>query len=273
MRGWKRWLLIFDNAEDPSALAPCLPGGRGHVLITSRNPDWHELARPVVVDVFERAESVSVLRARVAGLSEPDANRVAEALEDLPLAVQQAAAFLAESGTAAGEYRDLLASRAMEVLALGRPVGYPASLAASWQLALDRLAVDAPAGLMLLVLAAQLAPEPIPLTLFTAHPDRLPEPLATAAADPLGFAKLMGRAASAGVGPSERRSPAAAPAGASHRAQPPAQQPRLGEDGRGRGGSAALGGTPRSVEQPGHLAGLAGTVAPCASRDRRCPRL
>jgi hypothetical protein len=192
LRGRERWLLIFDNAEDPSAVAGCLPGGRGHVLVTSRNPDWHELATPVVVDVFDRAESVSLLRARVAGLSGPDADRVAEALEDLPLAVQQAAAFLAESGIGAREYLDLLASRATEVLAQGRPVGYPASLAASWQVALDRLAGDAPAGLYVLALAAQLAPEPIPLTLFTAHPDRLPEPLATAAADPLGFANLTG---------------------------------------------------------------------------------
>jgi hypothetical protein len=68
LRSWERWLLIFDNAEDPSAVAGCLPGGSGHVLVTSRNPDWHELATPVVVDVFDRAESVSLLRARVAGV-------------------------------------------------------------------------------------------------------------------------------------------------------------------------------------------------------------
>jgi hypothetical protein len=53
LRGWERWLLIFDNAEDPSELAGYLPGGGGHVLITSRNPNWHELATPVVVDVFK----------------------------------------------------------------------------------------------------------------------------------------------------------------------------------------------------------------------------
>jgi NB-ARC domain len=160
LRGWDRWLLFFDNAEDPAAVAEYLPGGGGHVLVTSRNPDWHELAIPVMVDVFNRAESVSLLRSRVAGLSRPDANRVAEALEDLPLAVQQAAAFLTECGIGAEEYLNLLASRAPEVLAQGRPVGYPASLAASWQMALDRLADDTPAGLELLALAAQLAPEP-----------------------------------------------------------------------------------------------------------------
>jgi Tetratricopeptide repeat len=141
---------------------------------------------------LNRAESVSLLRARVVGLSGADADSIAEALEDLPLAVQQAAAFLAESGIGAGEYLDLLASRALDVLAQGRPMGYSASLTASWQVALDRLAGDTPAGLYVLVLAAQLAPEPIPLILFTAHPDRLPEPLATAAADPLEFAQLTG---------------------------------------------------------------------------------
>ncbi|MGH3941088.1 MAG: NB-ARC domain-containing protein, partial [Pseudonocardiaceae bacterium] len=44
LRERNRWLLIYDNAEDPRALAPFLPGGAGQVLITSRNPRWGELA-------------------------------------------------------------------------------------------------------------------------------------------------------------------------------------------------------------------------------------
>ncbi|MGH3901779.1 MAG: hypothetical protein ACRDTA_26695 [Pseudonocardiaceae bacterium] len=35
-----------------------------------------------------------------------------------------------------------------------------------------------------------MAPEPIPLTLFTTHPAQLPDPLGTAATDPLAFAEL-----------------------------------------------------------------------------------
>lgn len=73
LHGQQRWLLIYDNAEDPQALARYLPGGAGHVLITSRNPDWHELATPVPVDVFTRKESISLLRKHVPQLSEPDA--------------------------------------------------------------------------------------------------------------------------------------------------------------------------------------------------------
>jgi hypothetical protein len=90
------------------------------------------------------------------------------------------------------------------ILAQGRPVTYPLPLAASLQLAFDQLAAEDPAALMLLGLAARLAPEPIPFTLFTAHPHRLPEPLAAVAADPVVFAGLTGllrRRALAGVGP------------------------------------------------------------------------
>ena len=55
LRERNRWLLIFDNAEDPAALARYLPAGRGRVVITSRNPGWQELATPVGVKVFAHA--------------------------------------------------------------------------------------------------------------------------------------------------------------------------------------------------------------------------
>ena len=72
-----RWLLVFDNAEDPADIRPWLPGGTGHVLITSREHRWAEIAAPVEVDVLARAESVAILRDRVPGLSEADAGRLA----------------------------------------------------------------------------------------------------------------------------------------------------------------------------------------------------
>lgn len=191
LRDWRRWLLIYDNAENPRVLAEYLPSGGGYILITSRNPDWQELATPVSVDVLNRQESVGLLRRRVRNLSGYEANRIAATLEDLPLAVNQAAAFLAKTGTVVEEYLKLLTSRTVEVLDQGAPMTYPASLAASWQLAFDQLAIDEPAGLNLLMIAAQLAPEPIPFTLFIAHAERLFEPLATAAGDPLAFTGLI----------------------------------------------------------------------------------
>jgi len=190
LRDRTRWLLVYDNAEDPAALVRYLPGGGGHVVITSRNPGWEELAVGLAVDVFDREESIGLLRYRVPRLSEGDAGRVATALGDLPLAVSQAGAYLAETGMAVAEYLRLLEARAAEVLAQGVPAAYSASLAGSYQLAFDQLAVQEPAALELLTLAAHLAPEPIPFTVFTAHPDRLPDRLVAAAGDPLAFAGL-----------------------------------------------------------------------------------
>ncbi|MDQ2880076.1 MAG: FxSxx-COOH system tetratricopeptide repeat protein [Actinomycetota bacterium] len=187
-----RWLLIYDNAEQPDVLAPFLPGGAGHVVITSRYPDWQELAAPLPVDVFDRGESVSLLRERLPSLSVDDAGRVADALDNLPLALTQAAAYLQETGLTAEAYLQLLTRRTSALLAQGVPATYRVSLTASLHLAFDQLATDDPAALTLLRLAAQLAPEPIPFTLFTSRPDQLPEPLAAAASDPVAFARMTG---------------------------------------------------------------------------------
>jgi tetratricopeptide (TPR) repeat protein len=191
LRDRDRWLLIFDNAEDPAALTGYLPGGGGQVVITSRNPGWQELATPVGVDVFDRGESIALLRRRAPGLTESEAGRVAEAVGDLPLALAQAGAHLADTALGVQGYLTLLAERTRDLLAQGVCVTYPVSLAASVQLALDRLARQSPVALELLTLAAYLGPEPIPLTLFSAHPTQLPDSLATVAADPLAFTEVI----------------------------------------------------------------------------------
>ncbi|MDQ3765642.1 MAG: FxSxx-COOH system tetratricopeptide repeat protein [Actinomycetota bacterium] len=190
LRERDRWLLILDNAEEPVALTRYLPGSGGHVIITSRNPGWQELATPVGVDVFDRGESIALLRRRAPQLTDGEAGRIAEALGDLPLALIQAGAHLADTATGVQDYLTLLAERTTEVLAHGVPPTYPVSLAASTQIACDRLAAQSPAALQLLSLAAYLAPEPIPLTLFTTHPTQLPDPLASAATDSLAFTVL-----------------------------------------------------------------------------------
>jgi Domain of unknown function (DUF4062)/NB-ARC domain len=89
-----RWLLVFDNAETPAGIRSWLPGGTGHVLITSRERAWAEIAAPVEVDVLARAESVAFFQDWMPGLSAADADRLAAELGDLPLAVAQAAGFM-----------------------------------------------------------------------------------------------------------------------------------------------------------------------------------
>jgi tetratricopeptide (TPR) repeat protein len=199
-----RWLLIYDNAEQPHVLAPFLPGGAGHVVITSRHPDWQELAAPLPVDLFDLSESVSLLRQRLPRLTKDEAGRVADAVGNLPLAVTQAASYLLETGLSVQDYLQLLTRRVTTILAEGVPATYRVSLVASLQLAFEQLAADNPAALALLRLAAHLAPAPIPFTLFTDRPDLLPPPLAAAAGDPLAFPQmtnLLRRRALASVSP------------------------------------------------------------------------
>ena len=200
----QRWLLVYDNAQSPDDLVAFLPGGGGHVVITSRYPDWQELATPVMVDVFTRAESISVVCQQLPGLTEGDADQLADVLGDLPLALAQAVAYLRDAGMTVETYLKLVREQAGVILAQGTPVGYPVSLAASLHLSLERLAGEDSAALVLLRLAAQWAPEPIPLTLLTTHAEQLPPPLREAVADPVAFAgltRLVRRRALAGVGP------------------------------------------------------------------------
>jgi tetratricopeptide (TPR) repeat protein len=161
-----RWLLLFDNAEDPAQLVPWLPVGTGHVVITSRNPEWGEVAAPVSVDVFSRDESISLLRARLPHLTDDHADRLAVALGDLPLALAQAAGTIAETGMTAAEYEAALAAKASQVLAESPPPTYPLPLAAAVRVSADRLAVEEPTSAFLLQLCAWLAPEPIPVRLL-----------------------------------------------------------------------------------------------------------
>jgi hypothetical protein len=60
------WLLIFDNAVNPQDILPYIPAsGGGHILVTSRNPAWAGLGKPLEVDVFTSHEAVGVLRRRL----------------------------------------------------------------------------------------------------------------------------------------------------------------------------------------------------------------
>ncbi len=58
-----RWLLIFDDVENPRDVERFLPFGPGHLLIATADPG-HPGDAAVAVDRFSRAESATLLRAR-----------------------------------------------------------------------------------------------------------------------------------------------------------------------------------------------------------------
>ncbi|MGW1025282.1 FxSxx-COOH system tetratricopeptide repeat protein [Streptomyces sp. NPDC002577] len=158
-----RWLLVFDNADDPAQLTRYFPSaGSGHILVTSRNQAWAQHGASLAVDVFLREESVEHLTRRAPALSPAEAEQVAATLGDLPLAVEQAAAWLAETATPVDEYLAQLAAQTADVLALmNKAPGYPESVAATWNVSIARLKERSPASVRLLQLCAFLAPEPI----------------------------------------------------------------------------------------------------------------
>lgn len=162
-----RWLLVFDNADDPERLRRFFPqGGSGHILVTSRNQAWSQHGDALPVDVFLREESIEHLQRRAPGLSVEDAAQVATAVGDLPLAVEQAAAWIAETATPIDAYLDQLARQAPQVLSLNQPAGYPEPVAATWNISIERLKERSPAAVRLLQLCAFFAPEPISANLL-----------------------------------------------------------------------------------------------------------
>src|SRR5205823_14488390 len=105
LRNWlesspHRWLVVFDNADDPGVLDGLVPhAGLGQVLITSRWADWSQLGATVRrLDVLPPEESVALLRT-ITGREDTDgAHLVADELEGLAVALEQAGAFLRKTG-------------------------------------------------------------------------------------------------------------------------------------------------------------------------------
>jgi tetratricopeptide (TPR) repeat protein len=192
LRGRGRWLLIFDNAEDPQEIGPLLPGGAGHVLITTRRSGFRSLGGVLNLDTLDRADAVALLRRRAPDLTDAQAGQLAGRLGDLPLALDQAAAYLDQTGMPPGEYLRLLDTRGADLHGRGRAAGHPGNVATVWSVSMDRLQATVPAAVQLLQLCAWLAAEPVPLDLFTGHSGLLPELLATVAADPVAFNDAVG---------------------------------------------------------------------------------
>jgi tetratricopeptide (TPR) repeat protein len=164
---YSRWLLIFDNADQPEEINSIIPRGPGDVLITSRNHRWEAVVDTVPVDVFTRGESTDFLSKRVPrGISKAEADRLAEELGDLPLALEQAGALQAETGMSVDEYLRLLKEHASEIMAEGRSPEYPQSMTAAWRLSVSTLKRQMPEAVELLRCCAFFGPEPIPRDIF-----------------------------------------------------------------------------------------------------------
>lgn len=188
---YSRWLLVFDNADQPEELNDIIPRGPGHVLVTSRNPRWDAVVDTVPIDVFTRTESQEFLFRRLPKkLSESDSDLLAAELGHLPLALEQAGAVQTETGMPVDEYLRLLGEHTAQLMEEGRSPEYPLSMTAAWRLSVTLLSGQMPQALELLRCCAFFSPDPIPRDVFR----RGTQATATSVSDLMADPILLGRA-------------------------------------------------------------------------------
>jgi len=187
------WLLIFDNAHDQGAISDYLPqGGAGHIIITSRNPNWGSVAGLLPVKKFDRADSIEFLLRRTGQDDQDAADALADDLGDLPLALEQAGAYIKATGIALTDYQELFRSRRKELWKdESPPSDYPDSVATTWSLAMEEVSKKSPAAADLLNICAFLAPDEISQGMLGEGAEFIPEPLASTASDRLAMNRVI----------------------------------------------------------------------------------
>ncbi|HKP52096.1 MAG TPA: toll/interleukin-1 receptor domain-containing protein [Chloroflexia bacterium] len=140
------WLLVFDNAPNQNAVRDYLPqGATGHVIITSRDSNWRGVATPLPVQVLTQDESVNFLLKRTGQTDRAAAAKLAEELGNLPLALEQAGAYMEESGRSLSAYLELFQTRQREILKRGTlSTDYPATVATTWELSFQEVQKASP---------------------------------------------------------------------------------------------------------------------------------
>lgn len=194
------WLLIYDNADEISFLPAYLPrSDQGSILFTTRSSAIGGLAPSLEVDALPLEEGIHLLlrragRERAATLEDQEeARALVQALGSFPLAIDQAGAYLEETGCSLADYLQISELQQYHLLALrGKQAsGYPASVATTWSLAFERVEQRNPAAAELLRLCAFVAPDHLPEELLVEGAAFWPPALREAVTDRLRFNQML----------------------------------------------------------------------------------
>jgi tetratricopeptide (TPR) repeat protein len=186
------WLLIFDNADEPQQIRHFMPSARGgHIIVTSRNRRWEQIADTIEVDVFSRPESQQFLERRNPGIMPAEANQLAEALGDLPLALEHAASLMTEIAMTPAMYLEIFEEEHSRILGEKPSTSeYPLPVAATWSVSVTRLREQTPDAMELLQRCAFFGASPISLELLERGKNVLGRPMQDILRDPI----VLGRA-------------------------------------------------------------------------------
>ena len=185
----RRWLLIYDNVENIREVSDLLPTqGNGQILITSQHPEWRSHAKILPTDQFTPTEAKAFLLKRTGNNDQTSADKLIELLGGLPLALEQAGAFIEKTGVSLDTYIQLYEKQRRDLWQQETPPkDYKATVTTAWELAFQRIRESSPASITLLNLCAFLAPDEIPLSIFQVGQTYLPKELAKIVSDPLKF--------------------------------------------------------------------------------------
>ena len=147
------WLLVFDNAQKPDDLMRYLPvAGMGQVIITSRLSVWDGMAKTLEVGVFQRDEkqdeSVEFLLKRTGQNDRDGATNLARELGDLPLALEQAGAYIKETGISFPDYLDRFKKDRKKLLRHSKPLNYPDTVATTWEISFQAVQKERPVAVI-----------------------------------------------------------------------------------------------------------------------------
>jgi tetratricopeptide (TPR) repeat protein len=194
-----RWLLVLDNAEGPDTptglevplakLVDLLPQVlHGQVLVTSRDASWEEHTALAELEVFSPTEAVAFLLGRSGSSDHTTAAEIVELLGLLPLALEQAGAYIRETRLSLVDYLERLRGYPALTVAKGRPRDRDPTdtVASTWQVSLERVRPTAGAAVLLEV-CGFLGPEEIPRELFARQLDPPAAELHLLAQDPFAL--------------------------------------------------------------------------------------
>ncbi|GHO50732.1 hypothetical protein KSX_88950 [Ktedonospora formicarum] len=200
----KDWLLIADNVEDFDRLETILPSRhQGALLLTTRQQALGLLAEAMELPPMSPQEAVSLLLARASlrsGTAPSEAvpletsatvgaSELVTLLEGLPLAIDQAGAYIEETGCRVADYLERYRRQRKQILARrgGHAGTHPASVSTTLRLSVYHIGRQHPAAGELLQLCALLHPEAIPEELFRAGASPLGPALEALVANPYQF--------------------------------------------------------------------------------------
>lgn len=198
------WLLIVDNVDNLEIVVDFLPmHGTGDVLLTTRLQALGTIAQNIEVEKMGLDEGVMFLLRRskviVSGASldqpmkESQAAEIVATLDGLPLALDQAGAYIEETRCGLSQYLNLYSTRRKELLLRrGRfPIDHPDSVAATWGLSFQQVEQESLAAADLLRLFAFLDPEAIPEEIIPVGAIELGSALEAMASDPLKIDEII----------------------------------------------------------------------------------